>query len=244
VLLDRELYLPAEWLADRARIRSLGVPDDVTFADPDELAIRMLDRTFDAHGHTAWVVAGGSLTASGRLRTWLQERGQPHVLPVPPETVVPIRGGAHVPAGRLVAAVPASAWIRTEPASQRVSTRTDPDDRWAVIRHSDSPPVTAPADRPGAEQGLLIRRSPALPTGSGFYQFRYSTDVGLVELVRAARAATVVRDAVRWANENIGLDHYQVRRYDAWYRHMTLCLLAGAVVATAGLEPSASAPVR
>jgi hypothetical protein len=29
----------------------------------------------------------------------------------------------------------------------------------------------------------------------------------------------------------MGLDQYQVRRYDAWYRHVTLCLVAGAYLA-------------
>ena len=28
-----------------------------------------------------------------------------------------------------------------------------------------------------------------------------------------------------------GLDHYQVRRYDAWYRHITLLMLANAFLA-------------
>jgi SRSO17 transposase len=30
------------------------------------------------------------------------------------------------------------------------------------------------------------------------------------------------------AKGQTGLDHYQVRRYDAWYRHVTLALLANA----------------
>jgi len=35
------------------------------------------------------------------------------------------------------------------------------------------------------------------------------------------------------ARGEMGLDHYQVRRYDAWYRHVTLCLVAGAYLAVA-----------
>jgi SRSO17 transposase len=43
----------------------------------------------------------------------------------------------------------------------------------------------------------------------------------------------------RWAVEEsfqagkgqVGLDHYQVRRYDAWYRHTTLALVAQAFLA-------------
>jgi SRSO17 transposase len=44
---------------------------------------------------------------------------------------------------------------------------------------------------------------------------------------------------VRWAVEEtfqqakgeVGLDHYQVRRWTAWYRHITLALLAHAFLA-------------
>jgi SRSO17 transposase len=229
VLLDRELYLPEEWLADRTRARRLGVPDEVTFADRDELAVRMVERAFDAHGRTAWVVAGRSLAASGRLRTWLEERGQPYVLPARAETLVPVPGAAAVDPGRIVDAVPRTAWIRADPASAPAGA----DERWALVSLADAIDTV---DGARVQRGLLIRRTPALPAESGFYQCQYSSRVRLVELVRAARAVDTVQDSVQWANENIGLDHYQVRRYDAWYRHMTLCLLAGAFVATSRLD--------
>jgi hypothetical protein len=39
-----------------------------------------------------------------------------------------------------------------------------------------------------------------------------------------------------------GLDQYQVRRYDAWYRHITLAMLAHAYLAvTAAIAPKALA---
>ncbi len=44
VLLDRELYLPQEWAADRDRRQEAGVPEDVTFAPKPELARTMLER--------------------------------------------------------------------------------------------------------------------------------------------------------------------------------------------------------
>ena len=102
---------------------------------------------------------------------------------------------------------------------------------------SGPPSATDPGHRAPHEHGLLIRRSPAAPTGSGFFQCGYPSGAQLAELVGAARAENAVQDIVRWANENIGLNHYQMRRYDAWYRHMTLCILAGAVAATTGLNP-------
>jgi SRSO17 transposase len=40
-----------------------------------------------------------------------------------------------------------------------------------------------------------------------------------------------VADPSQFAKNETGLDHYQVRRYDAWYRHITLSMLAAAFLA-------------
>jgi SRSO17 transposase len=52
----------------------------------------------------------------------------------------------------------------------------------------------------------------------------------------------VVEECFQTAKTEVGLDHYQVRRYDAWYRHMTLAMLAYAYLAvTAVIAPQALA---
>ena len=56
---------------------------------------------------------------------------------------------------------------------------------------------------------------------------------------RARRDADEVRDDLReyvvehLADEpgGVGLDHYEVRRWDAWHRHVSLCLLTHAFLA-------------
>jgi hypothetical protein len=48
--------------------------------------------------------------------------------------------------------------------------------------------------------------------------------------------------ALRAAKDETGLDHYQVRRFDAWHRHITLAMLAHAYLAvTAAHAPKARA---
>ncbi|MDQ1651609.1 MAG: hypothetical protein QOI35_809 [Cryptosporangiaceae bacterium] len=47
-LIDRELYLPESWTADRERCRAAGVPDEVEFATKPRQAIAMLERAFTA----------------------------------------------------------------------------------------------------------------------------------------------------------------------------------------------------
>jgi SRSO17 transposase len=40
--------------------------------------------------------------------------------------------------------------------------------------------------------------------------------------------------------ERIGLDHYQVRRWDAWYRHASLVLVAQGFLAAVRAQATAS----
>src|SRR6266508_4496073 len=81
-LLDRELYLPATWTADRERCRRAGIPDARAFATKPTLARQMLERAVAAGVALAWVT-GDSVYGDDRvLRAWLEERKQAYVLAV------------------------------------------------------------------------------------------------------------------------------------------------------------------
>ena len=56
-LIDRELYLPADWCEDRERCRAAHVPESVRFQTKPELAVQMLGRLLQAHLPISWVVA-------------------------------------------------------------------------------------------------------------------------------------------------------------------------------------------
>ena len=50
----------------------------------------------------------------------------------------------------------------------------------------------------------------------------------LADLIAVAGARWAIEESFQTAKGEVGLDHYQVRRYDAWYRHITLACLAHA----------------
>jgi SRSO17 transposase len=60
--------------------------------------------------------------------------------------------------------------------------------------------------------------------------------VTLAELVAVAGARWGVEDCFAEAKNEAGLDHYQVRKYRAWYRHATLSMLAHAFLAVAARD--------
>ena len=78
---------------------------------------------------------------------------------------------------------------------------------------------------------LLVRRSSDDPEDLGLYQ-AYGPEGTTVEaLVKACQDRWVVEECFAEAKGEVGLDHYEVRKWDAWHRHITLCLLAHAFLA-------------
>ena len=61
-LLDRALYLPESWAADRARRAEAGVPDEVAFVTEPKLGLAMLERA-----HAAGVPFAPRLPAAAAL---------------------------------------------------------------------------------------------------------------------------------------------------------------------------------
>src|SRR5579884_343920 len=72
-LVDRELYLPKDWIEDPARCRAADVPQDVEFATKPRLAQAMLARAFAAGVPFRWVSADEAYGQVKYLRVWLEE---------------------------------------------------------------------------------------------------------------------------------------------------------------------------
>jgi SRSO17 transposase len=83
---------------------------------------------------------------------------------------------------------------------------------------------------------LLVRRSPDDPGDLAFYQAYGPGGTSAGALVRACEARWKVEDCFAEAKGEVGLDQYEVRRWDAWHRYVTLCLLAHALLVVTRLS--------
>jgi hypothetical protein len=79
---------------------------------------------------------------------------------------------------------------------------------------------------------LLVRRPPEAPEECTYFRAYGPVTTLAEELVRVAGARWAVEEAFAQAKGEVGLDHYEVRRWDAWHRHITLGLLAHAYLVT------------
>lgn len=77
----------------------------------------------------------------------------------------------------------------------------------------------------------LIRRNPK--TGElAYYRCDGPHPVPLLTLVRTAGIRWSIEEAFPTGKGQVGLDHYQVRTWTGWHRHITLAMLALAFLAT------------
>jgi SRSO17 transposase len=78
---------------------------------------------------------------------------------------------------------------------------------------------------------VLLRRPPERPDELAYYLVYAPVDTPLAEVVRAAGARWTIDDTFKLAKGQVGLDHYEVRSWHGWYRHLTLALVALAALA-------------
>lgn len=215
-LIDRELYLPASWTEDRQRCGEAGIDDTVEFATKPELARRMLERLLDTGTDLEWFTADEAYGDNPGLRTWCEHAGLNYVMAISCDHHFDTPAGK-IRADRLAATAPRNGWQRL---SAGIGSKGHRLYDWLLI---DPAP-------PGGQQ-LLIRRSISKPAELAYYICHSTYPAPVAELVRVAGSRWAVEETFQFAKNETGLDHYQVRKYHAWYRHITLSMLAAAFLA-------------
>ena len=214
---DRAMYLPEEWANNPERRREAGVPEEVVFANKLELAKRMLERAFGAEVPARWIVADSLYGRSHEFREWLEELERPYAMMVPKTNAVPL-GGRKEKIERLAERLGEDAYSEVIPAGNSGERRPW---EWACLD-------LAPEPEKGMGRWLLIRRGSDDPDDLRFYQAYGPEDTPVEELVRVCQERWAIEVAFEQAKGEIGMDHYEVRKWEAWHRYVTLCLLAHA----------------
>ncbi|MEU3319219.1 IS701 family transposase [Streptomyces sp. NPDC006785] len=228
-LIDRRLYLPEQsWCGDLERRRAAGIPQEVRFATKPHLAWEMIAAALAAGIKASWVTGDEAYGQDPRLRAALEARGTGYVMAVACSTRVRINHGrTPVRADTLADRLPATAWQRHSAGDGAKGPRYYD---WAWIHIGT-----------GEHRHLLIRRNRT--SGElAFYLCWSPTAVTLAELVRVAGARWSVEECFQAAKGQVGLDHYQVRNWTSWHRHITLAMLALAFLTAVAADAAPKQP--
>jgi len=230
VLIDRELYLPKDsWAIDFERRREAGIPDEVAFRTRPQQVQAMIDRAVAAGVPFSWFVADEEFGQNRILRRHLEAEGIAYCMAVPKSTDVNTAGittNPHTPTrlDNLAAHLRPGDFSRRACGIGAKGFRTYD---WAVIAGRD-------------ERQYVVRR--AIADGETAYFHCYNPRrESLSELVAVIGLRWPVEECFEAAKQQAGLDNYQVRKYDAWHRHVTMAMLALAFLSAMARTPQKGA---
>jgi SRSO17 transposase len=228
-LIDRDLYVQADWFEDPARMAAAGFPKDHAFATKPALALAQAKRALAAGISPAWATGDEVYGRSRELREFFEHRGIGYVFAVPVDHQFTTSGQVRMRADQALHLVEPGGWNRRSCGAGAKGPRYHD---WAWIA----------TDHPRRQ--LLIRRSMTGPSEVAYF-YAYAPEnrvCSLTDLVKIAGARWKVEDDFQDSKSTVGLDQTQVRLYRAWKRHVTLAMAALAFLAVVAAIERAAHP--
>jgi SRSO17 transposase len=231
--IDRDLFLPEEWVHDLERREEARVPTEVTFKTKPQLALSMVKRAFTAGVKAAWVTAD-RVSSSSEVRGYLEDRKQPFVLGISAQFILRFpdnEGLRQASVDELFSELKAKSWRRL---SAGQGTKGERFFDWAWLRLSDLSKGASSTSKSATtfDKWLLARRSVQDPKEVAYYLVFAPSATTLRDVIQVAGNRWVIQTGFEAVKNETGLDEYEVRSWVAWYRHITLPLLAYAFLVT------------
>ena len=239
-LLDGELYLPESWTEDPQRRREAGIPEDVVFKPKWRIALELVQRSCAEGMPLQWITADEFYGRAGQFRNGVAALGLWYVVEIPSN----LRGwtrapqvepaGTVLPSGHILkharlvdgerSARPVSElWHRGGPSWQlyRVKETEKGPVVWEV-RETRFFPNRGRA--PGAEVKLLVARE--VLTGEMKYFLAHAREATTREILCVAFSRWHIERLFEDGKGEVGLDHFEVRKYRSLRRHLALTQLS------------------
>lgn len=215
ILVDRELYLPAEWIRDISQRELAHIPSDRSFYTKIELAQHMIARAWQRGFKPSWVVADEVYGHSYPFRKFLEDQDQPYVLAVPQNQSI-CYGLTKAPACIVIPKIKSWKKLSCGPGSKGERVY-----QWALFQINSL--------HLSYGRWLLVRQS-LITQELAYYLVFAPQSTSLEEMVKAAGQRWKIEECFEVAKGEVGLDQYEVRSFPGWYRHMTFALLALALL--------------
>lgn len=227
--IDRTLYLPKEWTDDPSRLKAAHVPDKTAFATKPQTARRMIARAIAAKVPFSFVAAD-SVYGTGDIETMLRKAGKGYVLGVASNHVFRSWGKEHLVGGtaaKIAQDLPRNAWRRLSAGEGTKGPRLHD---WAYLELADLDAGEYNSTLAGEwTRGLLVRRN--IANGDlAFFSTWCPKATPMKKLVSVEGHRWAIEDSFEAAKNELGLDHNETRSWHGWHRHVSLAMLAFAMM--------------
>jgi SRSO17 transposase len=228
--IDRQLYLPQDWTNKPERRTAAQVPDSIRFVTKPEIAAQMIERAIAAGVPFDWV-ATDTVYGVGRIEMQLRRANKGYVLGA--HATDPFSSWIGKPevagtAEQIAQELAPGAWKRLSAGDGTKGARLYD---WAYVELADLAADEYNEALTGLwTRGLLIRRT--LSDGDlAFFSTWCPAGTPMETLVHVEGQRWAIEDAFETAKTELGLTHNETRSWQGWHRHVSLVMLAFAMMA-------------
>ena len=241
--IDRALYLPKSWTSDPARLAAAHVPEAAAFATKPALAVQMIRRSLAADVPFSWVAAD-AVYGVGDVEQALRRACKGYVLGVKSDHHFGSWGGKPPVAGKaeeIARDLEPEVWQRLSAGEGTKGARLHD---WAYCELADLDADEYDETQSGLwTRGLLIRRN--ISDGDlAFFTTWCPAGTGIQTLVAVEGHRWAIEDSFETAKNELGLDHNETRSWHGWHRHVSLVMLAFAMMAVIRYRANGMAPPK
>lgn len=237
-LLDGELFLPESWSQDRQRCEEAGIPENMVYRPKTEIALELYDRARQEGVQFEWLTFDEWYGVKPQFLRALDQRGQKFVGEVHKHFTAWIKlphvtrrryGRRRAP--RLVAGSPQAQHV--EDMLRHPLLRDQPWQPWRVKDGDHGPHIWEvkhtliyvkdetglPSERP---YHLLVARNVLNPEEIKYFVSNAPEDTAVPTLLLVAFSRWRIERCFEDQKGEVGLDHYEGRRYPGLKRHLII----------------------
>ena len=219
------------------------MPHNIGFATKPALALAMIERAIAAQVPFSWVAAD-SVYGVGAIEMALRRVAKGYVLGVNANHCFRSWDKPLAVAGTakdIAEALPDNAWRRLSAGDGTKGARLHD---WAYLELADLVAGDFDAAFPGIwTRGLLIRRNVA-GGDLAFFSTWCPIATPMEKLVAVEGCRWAIEDSFEAAKNELGLDHNETRSWHGWHRHVSMVMLAFAMMSVIRHRANAMTPPK
>jgi SRSO17 transposase len=226
-MLDTELFLPESWSNDRERCRQAGIPDDVVYCPKHRIGLKLLDRA-EANGvHLEWITSDIWYSEKPDFLAGLEQRNRRYVVEIPRN----LQGWLYNPGDqpRHPACGVEDLCHHAKPMTRQEWTpfHIKDTEKGAMVWQVKSAPFWL--CRGGQVLGgyhLIWAYDPLHPEEEKWFLVWDPLEDKLETWLHVAFARWPVERTLEDKKSELGLSHFEVRKYQAVMRHLYITMVS------------------
>jgi SRSO17 transposase len=231
--IDFELYLPETWTSDPKRRAEARIPEDVVFHTKLDLALQMIRRALDNGVPPGIVLVDTAYGNSNDFRMDLRQLGLDYAVAVQAPTKVWRLDRLERTRGEALSVRDLAAKLgpkKFRRCTWREGTRQQLSARFAAVRVACAyhNPLIEPSHREAL--WLIIEWPDGEEAPTKFYLSSLPVSIACRTLIRAIKERYRTERAYEDLKGELGLDHFEGRRWPGWHHHISVVLACYAFI--------------